>query len=286
MDRGSREARSCRSLSLLVETTLLHEVTRKILLLVIALIIAAAFTPMSDRLIIFPTTYSIDAHGAQRQFVSFENERLEIWTALSPEAQSKGSFDIAILRFYGNADRADRWVAAEASMFPGHALKVFGVNYPGFGGSTGPARLNRLGPAALAAYDQIKREAPHARVIVFGASLGTTAALHVAVEREVGGLILHNPPALRQIVLQQHGWWNLWLLAGPIAWRLPSDLDSVRNAARCREPAVFLLSDAYAGPKKIVPLPGADHNTPLSAQTMTKLRHGFDWLLAQDRAAH
>ena len=95
------------------------------------------------------------------------------------------------------------------------------MNYPGFGGSTGPARLARLGPAALTAFDAVKHAAGDRPVVVFGASLGTTTALHIAAHRPVAGLILHNPPALRQIILRQFGWWNLWLLAGPLARKIP-----------------------------------------------------------------
>ena len=61
------------------------------------------------------------------------------------------------MRFYGNADRADRWVAEEAEMWNSRAVEVWGMNYPGFGGSSGPARLARLGPAALAAFDALKQ---------------------------------------------------------------------------------------------------------------------------------
>jgi len=52
--------------------------------------------------------------GATRKLIPFENGQLELWTAKSQTAQRIGRAEIYILRFYGNADRADRWVAAEA----------------------------------------------------------------------------------------------------------------------------------------------------------------------------
>src|ERR1700730_6520719 len=98
------------------------------------------------------------------------------------------------------------------------------MNYPGYGGSTGPARI---GPAALAAFDAIKESARDRPIVLFGASIGTAAALHIAAHRPVTGLILHNPPAIRPMILRQFGWWNLWLLAGPVALQIPRDLDNV-----------------------------------------------------------
>src|SRR6266576_1342442 len=62
--------------------------------------------------------------------------------------------------------------------------------------------------------------------------------------RNAGGLILHNPPALRQMILRQFGWWNLWLLAGPVAAQIPKDLDSIDNAKRAQTPAIFLLAES------------------------------------------
>ena len=41
-------------------------------------------------------------------------------------------------------------------MWNDRAVEIWGMNYPGFGGSTGPARLARIGPAAVAAFDEIK----------------------------------------------------------------------------------------------------------------------------------
>lgn len=253
-----------------------------------------ALTPLPDRLVLFPTTYRIDAGAAVRKPIPFEGGELEVWTARSRLAQQRGQPEIYVLRFYGNADRADRWVADEAEMWNNRAVEVWGMNYPGFGGSTGPARLVRMGPAALAAFDAAKQLAGDRPVIVFGASIGTTTALHIAAQRKVAGLILHNPVPLRQIILRQFGWWNLWLLAGPLAQKIPADLDSIANAKATRVPAIFLLAEndeviapkfhrlvveAYAGEKRIITLAGAGHNSPLEGASIANFNHALDWLL-------
>jgi pimeloyl-ACP methyl ester carboxylesterase len=214
--------------------------------------------------------------------------------AVSHRAQPNGRVDTYVLRFYGNADRAEYWVAEEAEAWNDRAVEVWGMNYPGFGGSTGPARLARIGPAAVTAFDELKRHTTEQPIVLFGASLGTAAALHVAAHRPVAGLILQNPPPLRQMILRQFGWWNLWLLAGPLSLQIPRDLDSIANARSIRAPAIFLLAekdevvapryhrlvvDAYAGEKRVISLPGAHHNTPIEDAGLVEFYNALDWLL-------
>jgi len=253
------------------------------------------FGHLPDHLILFPTRAPIDAGSAVRKMVPFQNGELEVWTAKSRRAREQGRADVFILRFYGNADRADRWAAAEAEMWGDRAVEIWGMNYPGFGGSTGPARLSRIGPAALAAFDELKRHAADRPIVPFGASIGATAALHVAAQRPISGLILHNPPPLREMILRQFGWWNLWLLAGPVALQIPRDLDSIENARAIHSRAIFLLAEhdemvaprfhrlvvnAYAGEKRVIDLPGAFHNDPIEGRALAELNKALDWMVA------
>jgi pimeloyl-ACP methyl ester carboxylesterase len=181
-------------------------------------------------------------------------------------------------------------------MWNDRSVEVWGMNYPGFGGSSGPARLSRIGPAALAAFDELKRQAGGRPIVLSGASIGATAALHVADSRPAGiaGLILHNPVPLRQMILRRFGWWNLWLLAGPVALQIPPDLDSISNAKTAHVPAIFLLAekdevvppryhrlvvDAYTGEKRVIPLPSAYHNDPIEGAALADFYKALDWLL-------
>jgi hypothetical protein len=267
--------------------------------LAILCVIVVMFASLPDQLILFPTTNRIDPRGAVRKTVPFENGEVEVWTAQSRRAQQQGGADVFILRFYGNADRADRWAAAEADMWNDLAVEIWGMNYPGFGESTGPARLARIGPAALAAFDELKNYADDRPILPYGASIGATAALHIAAHRPVAGLVLHNPPPLREMILRQFGWWNLWLLAGPVALQIPRDLDSIQNARAIRAPAIFLLAErdevvaprfhrlvvnAYAGEKRVIALHGAYHNDPIEGTALADLNDGLGWLLAKSRS--
>jgi pimeloyl-ACP methyl ester carboxylesterase len=253
---------------------------------------------LPDHLLLFPMRAPIDARGAVRKTVPFENGQLEIWTAQSRRAHEQGRPDVFILRFYGNADRADRWAAIEAEMWDDRAVEIWGVNYPGFGGSTGPPRLSKIGPAALSAFDELKHHANGRPIVPFGTSIGATAALHLSASRpgRIDGVILQNPPPLREMILRQFGWWNLWLLAGPVALQMPRDLDSITNARTSRAPAIFLLAerdevvaprfhrlvvDAYAGEKRVIALRGAYHNDPIEGAALADLNHALGWLLGK-----
>jgi pimeloyl-ACP methyl ester carboxylesterase len=282
------------------------------------------FGHLPDHLILFPTRAPINAGAAVRRTIPFENGNLEIWTAQSKSGRQQGGADLLILRFYGNADRSDRWAAREAEMWNDRAVEIWGMNYPGFGGSTGPARLSKIGPAALAAFDELQRHATSksavesavpsglssnptlttahatAQIVLFGTSIGVAAALHVAASRpaEIAALILHNPPPLREVILRQFGWWNLWLLAGPVALQIPQDLDCIANARATPTPAIFLLAEkdeivaprfhhlvvqAYAGEKRIVELRGAHHNDPVEGTALAELNDALGRVLANAR---
>jgi pimeloyl-ACP methyl ester carboxylesterase len=283
------------------------------------------FGHLADHLILFPTRAPLDARGAVRKTIPFESGELEIWTAQSRRTQQQGGPDVFILRFYGNADRADRWAAIEAGMWNDRAVEIWGMNYPGFGGSTGPARLSKIGSAALTAFDELKRHttgtsalesavpggsssSPALRtahsaapILVFGTSIGATAALHVATSRpgEISGVILQNPPPIREMILRQFGWWNLWLLAGPVALQVPRDLDSIANARMSRARAIFLLAQkdemvaprfhkmvvsAYSGEKRVIALRDAHHNDPIEGAGLTELNDTLGWLLEKRSA--
>ena len=176
------------------------------------------------------------------------------------------------------------------------------VNYPGYGGSSGSADMAAIPPAALAVYDHVAKLAGGKPIFLAGNSLGTTAALYLATQRRAAGLILQNPPAIRSLILSEFGWWNLWLLAGPVALQVPRELDSPANAAQVTAPAVFLLAeddtfvvpanqrkvvDASAGEKQVIHMQGG-HNEEISGNAERELVGRLDWLLEKSsvKSAH
>ena len=265
-------------------------------LLLFGYFMMVTFGGCADRLLLFPTTDLIEAAGATRAEVSVPGRSaVEVFTRRA-NVPAGGEPAAYLLVLDGNGGRAEYAVFWGDDAARGRAVEVWSPNYPGYGSSAGPARLAGVAPAALAAFDAMHARAGGKPVVIWGASLGSTAALHVAARRPVAGLILTNPPPLRQIILQRHGWWNLWLLAIPVSLGVPADLDSLANAAAAKVPAVIVSADddgvvpasyqqkvidAYAGPKQVVRLPNAGHNTPASEANPQAWHAALDWLWAQ-----
>ncbi|MCA9684912.1 MAG: alpha/beta hydrolase [Myxococcales bacterium] len=224
---------------------------------------------------------------------------------------------LTVLAFGGNGGRAELTVGDlrrffEWSVLPceGSAddpeaacgLEILSVQYPGFGADLEPATLRGLGAGALDAWDWAReRGEPGRPIVVYGLSMGSTAALTIArAQAEAGepgpaGLILDRPPHIPGIILGRHGWWNLWLVSLPVAASLPSTVHSRANARAIEAtPALFLLADddelanprnagkvvdAYGGPKHAAHFPGR-HGARLGGSYPT-VAEGLRWLWAQ-----
>jgi pimeloyl-ACP methyl ester carboxylesterase len=258
-------------------------------MLVIPLILAGPLligSGCADTLLLSANHRQINTTGLGRQLVHVEGRDVECWIARSPGA-AESEPQAFVLFFVGKGDRADRWIRIVADAWGNKPVEVWGMNYPGSGGSEGPADLSRVEPDAVAVYDKLRAEAPNRPVFVHASSFGTAVALSLAARRPVAGLVLHNPAPLRQLILGRYGWWNLWLVAVPVALQIPDDLDSVDNAAHCTAPVVFIQSgndevipasyqalviNAYEGPKAQILEGGAGHSAPLSRQGSKQLR--------------
>ncbi len=243
-----------------------------------------ACAPVTSLLTLFPSRGEIALGGAERVMIEDGAGAIETIRARSPGARKEAARAI-VLRFYGNADRADGGPASEAEGFGAWPVEVWGVNYPGFGRSEGSASLRgvaRAADVALAKADE--RGVP---IFAMGTSMGTTAALHLAATGKVRGVMLQNPPPLAQLIRGRYGWWNLWLVAAPISWGVPASLDSLANAKRATMPVVVLSSEhdeivpfdyqteiyeAYAGPKARLVAKGAAHNDRLPDAVWDEVR--------------
>jgi hypothetical protein len=269
-------------------------------ILILGVVVSIISFGCADRIILGGNHDKVDAGGARPQVIRAQGRAVECWIARSPGATAAHEPEAYVLFFVGKADRADRWTTAVAGAWGDHPVEVWGMNYPGSGGSDGPIKLADVAPAALAVYDEVRKVAGTRPIYIHAGSFGTTVGLHVAAHRPVAGLILQNPPPLRQLILGHYGWWNLWAGAGPVAMRIPSDLDSLVNAARVSAPAVFISAgadglipasyhrmviDAYAGPKRVIEMPGAGHDTPLTREAAEQFAKDLEWMWNQGWAA-
>lgn len=230
---------------------------------------------LASRLLLYPSNHWIDPAGAEHRELAFGVGVLSVLVARSPGCCLRES-EVMHLEFSGNGSRAERFTSAVAEWWGDYAVEVWGLNYPGYGQSTGPATLVGLAESGLAAYDALAAQAQGRPIMLGCHSIGCTVGLYVATQRPVAGMVLLNPPPLRQLIIGHYGWWNLWLGAAVVLPHLPTELDSLENASRVHVPAIFLSSQSdgivparfhrrvfgrYAGPKVLIPLPDAGHNT-------------------------
>jgi hypothetical protein len=261
--------------------------------LLIAYLVAVPTGWLCNRIVLGRPGPVADLAGATRRVIHVDGHTIECGVARSPGTADGREPEAFVLFFVGKGDWGDRWTSTVAGAWGQRPVEVWGMNYPGYGGSDGPPRLDRVVPQALGVYDTVRAIAGNRPIFIHAGSFGTTVALAVAARRPVAGLIVQNPPPLRQLVLGHYGWWNLWLVAGPVSRQIPSDLDSLVNAPRVTAPAVFLSSgadetippeyhrrviSAYAGTKHVITIPGIRHSDPLPHDAAAQLDHEMDWL--------
>ncbi|MEM9660569.1 MAG: hypothetical protein AAF961_19560, partial [Planctomycetota bacterium] len=204
---------------------------------------------LNDRLILRPSQHAIDTPG-KRRLLSYGDHQLEVWEhrrALDPSDQP----NLYMLDFPGTASRAE----APGDFLDGYwsdaHVVIWCVNPLGYGGSSGSASLRELPGAALHAYDELQIAAEQAPIIVSGSSLGTVSALYLAAQRDVAGLLLQNPPDLREVIYHRGRWALLRWAARVLANHIPVELGSICNAEQATAPAVFVVAQQ----DEIVPPP-------------------------------
>jgi len=264
---------------------------KQLLLLLVCVEIFVNVYGCASSLVLHPSTHHIDAKGAVAKKIPFGDSYVEVWTSRSP-ACGDGEPKASVLEFCGNGTRAEEiatWVAQNRwAKWP---IELWVLNYPGYGGSPGKARLASIPPAALTAYDALHAAAPDRPIFLESNSLGGCSVTYVAGRRPVAAAIITNPPPLKRLIWQHHGWWNLWLLSTPVAWQVPTDMNTPDTGPLCTAPACFLLADgdwvippkyhdmvvtAYGGPKTVIDVVGADHNHPMSAESEAELAKWID----------
>lgn len=263
---------------------------------IICLELFVTFAGCASSLLLFPSTEPRQLLGAQRRMVEIDGKTLELFTKRSPACQGAEP-KAFVLEFCGNGTRAEDITAWLADQRWRHwPVEVWCLNYPGYGRSAGPATLKSIPPAALASYDELRKTAGQRPIFLESNSIGGASLLYVASRRKTPAVILQNPPPLKRLILQRHGWWNLWLLATPVALQIPWQLNTPDTAPAVKVPALFLLADsdeiippkyhdivvnAYGGPKTVINLPYATHNSPIDAESEKKARQWIDAIWKQ-----
>ena len=264
--------------------------TARVALVTVAVTSVLTTGCLADKLLLWPPGREPAPLAGRRETIATSRGTIEAFVVGVPEPTG------IVLRLYGNAELANGSVAFEAAALADLGVELWGINYPGFGGSGGSSTLHGVATGALAAFDAIAARAAGRPIVVIGTSMGAAAALSVASRRRVAGVVLHDVPPLRRLILVRHGWWNLWLLAIPTALGVPAALDSVDNAAHTRAPAVFISSlrdrvvpvayqrrviAAYGGAFEVIDVPGAAHASAWSTVVWARVHRAIAAMLAR-----
>lgn len=250
---------------------------------------------IADRLVLRPTRHAVPAPGKTRRKIAFRRGHIEAWTQ-RVGTHDPDEVDVFVLKFPGRAGRAERATYHPVDYWSDLRAELWSLNPPGYGGSTGMSSLRTLADAGRAAYLEMAALAAGRPIILMGNSLGTVTSLYLAARFEVAGMVLRNPPPLRELIMGRYGWWNLWLGAWLIAHKVPAQVCSIANARECRCPAVFLSSrrdevvpsayqdrviQAYGGSSQLLNLEQADHAASLNLQEQREYWRHLQWLREQ-----
>jgi len=247
---------------------LLLSVAKVVLGVVVSLPLVVYF--LQDRLLFHP--YPL--HETQRAeirkrfpaveevFLEAENQRIHAWhVKAAPGAP-------LILYFGGNAEDVSGMIEDALGQAPGISWLL--VSYRGYGGSEGSPSAASLTADALRWHDHAVREFKPRQVFAFGRSLGSGAAVQLAAERPLSGVVLVTPFDSLASVAKRYYWYL------PVDLLLKHRFDSVQLAPKIMSPLLCIaaeqdevippeharrLYEAWAGPKQWVGLPGAGHNS-------------------------
>ena len=248
---------------------------------------------LTDRLVLQPTTHTIFETLLTRETIPASDGDLEIWTAAQrPSIES--AHEALWIKFPGTGGRAERSSARPAEQWPHCDSIVWTVNPFGYGKSSGQATLQRFPEMIDLVVEAAIDRYPNRKIIVSGTSLGAISALSLASRYEVAGVLLRNPVPIHQLISQR------WRYAIPslglsrlIAAQIPESLDALENSKRCTAPIVIVsaqqdsivpakfqnqIIENYAGPKRILRLPNADHADPIPSSLSEDYIDAIQWL--------
>ena len=181
-----------------------------------------------------------------------------------PSATSGG-----LLWFYGNGETIGAIWPIIRDFRPSDAALLV-VDYPGYGASEGRTTEAGIYEAGDLAYDAVvsRPDVDGRRVYVYGRSLGSAVATHVAAGHDVAGLILESPfTSARRMAARHYKIFPRFLV------RLGLDNVGRMPSIRCRTLVLHGTADmlvpmkmgrevaaAAAGPVEFVMIEGAGHN--------------------------
>jgi len=158
---------------------------------------------------------------------SADGTRLNAWWIPAQDSPAENA-PPTFLCFHGNAANI-AWRADVYRFLRELPANVLAMEYRGYGRSEGAPSEPGIYADAEAAYQYVvqKRGVPPARLIVFGQSLGTAVAAHLAAGRPVGGIVLEAPfPSARALARRIY-----WFVPG-LGFLIRSKFEISKDLAR------------------------------------------------------
>ncbi len=163
-----------------------------LILLIVYIILCGGVYVFQEKLLFFPQQLSNDF-----QF-KFEHALEEINIESPSGNRLNGLFFRAdsakgiVVYFHGNGGSLDSWGSVSDDFLPLHYSLLI-TDYAGYGKSKGEISERNLFTDAHAVYDYVKSKYPEDEIIIYGRSIGTGIAAHLAMESRPRELILEAP---------------------------------------------------------------------------------------------
>ncbi|AYB29728.1 alpha/beta hydrolase [Chryseolinea soli] len=241
--------------------------TAVFLVLAYLLVVLLAFL-LQKKLLFYPTRLPCD--------FKFRTDRRheEVFLNTSDGEKIDGLFfsapsDKVILCFHGNAGSLEDWQFV-CDDFDSTGFNFFVVDYRGYGKSTGNISEAGFYKDAQAAYDFLLArgfEADH--IVVYGRSIGSGVAVHLATHRQIAALILESPYiSVEKLATEKYRYLfpTLYLryhfdnLSRINAVKAPLLVIHGRRDDLIPFPHGQALYDAFDGKKQLIAVDGGHHN--------------------------
>jgi pimeloyl-ACP methyl ester carboxylesterase len=179
----------------------------------------------------------------------------------------RGSGGASVVMYFGGNAEEVSWMMDDAARRTPEVSWLL-VDYRGYGASGGSPSEKGLTADAIRWYDQVSTQ--YKNVYVFGRSLGSGVAVQLAAQRPIAGAIL-VAPFDSLVAVGKHYYPFL-----PVNWMLRHRFDSATLAPKIAAPLLCVVAtrdeiipavhskrlyDAWGGPKTLVELVGAGHNS-------------------------
>ena len=199
---------------------------------------------LADRLVLMPTTQPIESETSIRKTISLFGGELEYYAdQVLPSQELPATGKLLLIKFPGTGGRAERAARHPAECWGGDTV-TWTINPMGYGGSTGPATLQRYPEMVRSIGRHAGEVEPDRRIVVTGNSLGGISALALAASFPVAGMLLRNPAPIHQLIGKRPRYVVPTLgLSKLVAATIPAEMDCVVNASKTNCPCWFVTCE-------------------------------------------